>query len=95
MRATSIGKPRLKRRRALLATTAALLLGAQNAYAICSDGSTLPNDGMVVGRDPQVLTTANWSHNAFTAPGGPVFVPYNPVNAVIDPAQPLIRAYGV
>jgi hypothetical protein len=95
MSATSIGKPRLKRRRALLATTAALSLGAQNAYAICSDGSPLPNDGMVVGRNPQVLTAANWSHNIFTAPGGPVFVPDNSVSEVKDPVQPLIRAYGV
>ena len=39
MSATSIGKPRLNRRRALLATTAALSLSAQNAYATCSDGS--------------------------------------------------------
>ena len=95
MSATSIGKPRLKRRRALLATTAVLSIGAQNAYAICSDGSTLPNDGMVVGRDPQVLTAANWPHSVVTAPGGSVFVPDNSVNAVSDPAQPLIRAYGV
>ena len=95
MSATSIGKPRLKRRRALLATTAVLSLGAQNAYAICSDGSTLPNHGMVVGRDPQILTAANRTHNTFTAPGGPAFVPDHSVNAVIDPAQPLIRAYGV
>jgi hypothetical protein len=95
MNATSIGKPRLDWRRALLATTAALSLGARNAYAICSDVSILPNDGTVVDRDPQILTAANWSHNIFTAPGGPVFVPDNSVNAVSDPAQPLTRAYGV
>jgi hypothetical protein len=41
---------RLNWRRALLATTAALSLGAQNAYAVGSDGTTLPNDGFVVGR---------------------------------------------
>jgi hypothetical protein len=95
MSATSIGKPRLDWCRALLATTAALSLGAQNAYAICSDGSILPNDSMVVGPGPQVLTAANWSHNIFTAPGGSVLVPDNSANEVNDPAQPLIRANGV
>jgi hypothetical protein len=80
---------RLHWRRALLATTAALSLGAQNAYAICSDGSTLPNDGLVVGRDPQVLTAANWSANIFTAPGGSVFVPDSSVNELNNPALPL------
>jgi hypothetical protein len=56
---TSGARPRLHWRRALLATTPALSLGSQNAYAICSDGSTLPPDGFVVGRDAQVKIAAN------------------------------------
>ena len=90
MSATSIAcKPRLNWRRALLASTAALSLGAQNAYAICSDGSTLPNDGFVVGRDAQVKTAANWSANVFTAAAGSVFIPDNSVNELNNPALPL------
>ena len=80
---------RLHWRRALLATTAVLSLGAQNAWAVCSDGSTLPNDGFVVGRDPQVLTAANWSANVFTAPAGSLFIPDTSVNELNDPAKPL------
>jgi hypothetical protein len=80
---------RLHWRRALLATTAALSLGAQNAYAICSDGTTLPNDGFVVGRDAQVLTAANWSANVFTAAAGSIFVPDASVNELNDPLKPL------
>jgi hypothetical protein len=80
---------------ALLATTAAQSLGTQNACAICSHRSVLPNDGPVVGRNPQVLIATNWSHNIFTAPSGLVFVPDNSVNNVNDSAQPLIRTYGV
>jgi hypothetical protein len=95
MNATSIGKPRLNRRRALQATTAALSLGVRSAYATCSDGSALPNDGMVVSRDPQILTGANWSHSIFAASGGRVFVPDHSVNEAHKPTQPLIRAYGV
>ena len=81
--------PRQHWRRALLATTAALSLGAQNAMAICSDGSTIPNDGFLVGRDPQVLTAANWSANVFTAPAGSIFVPDTSVNELNDPTKPL------
>jgi hypothetical protein len=80
---------RLHWRRALLATTAALSLGVQNAMAICSDGSTLPADGFVVGRDPQVLTAANWSANVFTAPAGSIFIPDASVNEANDPNKPL------
>jgi hypothetical protein len=82
--------PRLQWRRALLATTAALSLGAQNAaWAVCSDGTNLPGGGFVVGRDPQVLTAANWSANVFTAPAGSLFIPDNSVHELNDPAQPL------
>jgi hypothetical protein len=81
---------RLHWRRALLATTAALSLGAQNAaFAACSDGKNLPAGGFVVGRDSQVLTAANWSANVFTAPAGSIFVPDNSVNEINDLKQPL------
>jgi hypothetical protein len=83
-----IGNPRLNWRRALLASVAALSLG-QNAWAVCSDGTTLPNDGFVVGRDPQVLTAANWSANVFTAAAGSVFIPDSSVNELNNPALPL------
>ena len=75
----------LRWRRALLATTAALSLGQNAAWAVCSDGSTLPNDGFVVGRDSVVKTAANWSANVFTAPAGSLFIPDVSVNEVNDP----------
>src|ERR1700760_2686969 len=79
-------KSRIRWRRALLATTTALSLGAQSAaWAICSDGTTMPTDGFVVGRDKQVLPPANWSPNVFTAPAGSLFVPDNSVNEHNDP----------
>ena len=46
-------RPRLKWRRILMATTAALSLGVQDAaWAVCSDGSTFPQNGYVVGQAP-------------------------------------------
>jgi hypothetical protein len=83
-------KSRIRWRRALLATTAALSLGAQNAaWATCSDGATLPSDGCVVGRDKQVLTAANWSPNVFTAAAGSVSIPDNSVHDHNNQAEPL------
>jgi len=77
-------------RRALLASTAALSLGAQNvAWASCSDGSKMPADGFVVGRDKVVQIAANWSPNVFTAAAGSIFIPDNSVHEHNDPAQPL------
>src|SRR5690242_13866752 len=85
-KATPGAMPQRQWRRALLATTAALSLGAQSAaWATCSDGTTMPNDGFVVGRDKPVLTAANWSPNVFTAPAGSLFVPDNSVNEHNDP----------
>jgi len=81
--------PRLHWRRALLATTAALSLGAQNAWAVCSDGKTMPAGGFVVGRDAQVATAANWSPNVFTAAAGSLFIPDTSVHEHNDPQQPL------
>jgi hypothetical protein len=86
---TTGSKPRLYWRRALLASTAALSLGAQHAaWATCSDGTTMPGGGFVVGRDAQVLVAANFSPNIFTAPGGSIFIPDTSVNEHNDPSQP-------
>jgi hypothetical protein len=85
----STSRGRLNWRRALLATTAALSLGAQSALAVCSDGTNLPQGGFVVGRDAQVKTAANWSANVFTAAAGSVFIPDNSVNELNNPALPL------
>jgi RmlD substrate binding domain len=76
-------------RRALLASAAALSLGVQDAWAVCSDGSTLPADGFVIGRDPQVAIASNWSPHVFTAAAGSEFVPDNSVHENNDPAKPL------
>lgn len=75
--------------RTLLASTAALSLGMQDvAWATCSDGSTLPADGFVIGRDAPVKTASNWSPNVFTAPAGSLFIPDNSVHENNDPAKP-------
>jgi hypothetical protein len=65
---------RLRWKRALLATTAALSFGAQNAWAVCADGTTFPAGGYQIGVAP-VQVAANWSPNVFTATAGSVFVP--------------------
>jgi hypothetical protein len=82
-------KPRLHWRKALLATTAVISLGAQNAMATCSDGSTMPADGFVVGRDAVVSTAANWSANVFTAAAGSIFIPDTSVNEANNIKNPL------
>jgi hypothetical protein len=77
-------------RRTLLASTAALSLGAQNvAWATCSDGSKLPADGFVIGRDAPVRIAANWSPHVFTGTAGSLFIPDSSVHEHNDPAQPL------
>jgi hypothetical protein len=59
-------------RRTLLASTAALSLGMQNAaWAVCADGSTFPPAGYVVGG----AHVANWSPGTFTGTLGSIFVP--------------------
>ena len=59
-------------RRTLLASTAALSLGMQNAaWAVCADGSTFPAAGYLVGG----ANVANWSPGTFTGTLGSVFVP--------------------
>jgi hypothetical protein len=65
------GRSRLQWRRALLATTAALALGQNAAWATCLDG-TFPAGGYQIGRAP-VAVAANWSPNVFTSTEGSVF----------------------
>src|ERR1700722_16832352 len=64
---------RLYWRRALLATTAALALGQNAAWATCLDGSALPPGGYQIGVAP-VAVAANWSPNVFPATEGSDFV---------------------
>jgi hypothetical protein len=82
--------PRRQWLRILLASTAALSLVAPDvARAACSDGTTMPAGGFVVGRDSQVLTAANWSPNIFTGTAGSIFVPDASTNEHNDTSQPL------
>ena len=64
---------RLHWRRALLATTAAISLGQNAAWAVCLDGSTFPPGGYQIGVAP-VAVAANWSPNVFTATEGSYFI---------------------
>jgi hypothetical protein len=64
---------RLNWRRALLATTAAISLGQNAAWATCLDGSTFPPGGYQIGVAP-VAVAANWSPNVFTATEGSYFI---------------------
>jgi hypothetical protein len=76
-------------RRLLLASAAALSLGAQDAaWAVCADGSTFPTGGFVIG-STQVPIASNWSPNVFADPNGSLFIPDASVNEHNDPAQPL------
>jgi hypothetical protein len=73
----------------VLASTAALtLLMHDFAWAICSDGSSLPPAGFVVGVAP-IQSAANWSPNIFTGTTGSLWIPDTSVNEHNDPAQPL------
>jgi hypothetical protein len=84
---------RVRWRRSLLASTVALSLGAQNAaWSVCSDGSTLPADGFVIGRDAPVKIAANWSPHIFTGTAGSLFIPDNSVHENNDPAKPLTHS---
>ena len=75
MPATSTGcKTRLHWRRALLASTAALSLGQNAAWAACLDGTAFPPGGYQIGSKP-VAQAANWSPNVFTSTEGSYFIP--------------------
>src|ERR1700735_5845925 len=67
------GRSRLHWQRAVLATTPALALGQNAAWATCLDGSTFPAGGYQIGVAP-VAVAANWSPNVFTATEGSYFV---------------------
>src|ERR1700733_11816924 len=67
-------KRRLNWRRALLATTAAISLGQNAAWATCLDGTSFPAGGYQIGKAP-VKVAANWSPNVFTSTEGSVFIP--------------------
>ena len=73
------GRSRLHWRRALLATTAALSLGQNAAWATCLDGSSFPPGGYQIGVAP-VAVAANWSPNVFTATEGSYFIPDSSTN---------------
>jgi hypothetical protein len=76
-------------RRTLLASTAALWLGAQNvAWATCSDGTAFPAGGFVAG-SAALPTLSNWSTNIFTGSQGSIFIPDASVNEANDPSKPL------
>ncbi len=68
------GRSRLHWRRALLATTAALSLGQNAAWATCLDGTAFPPGGYQIGSKP-VAIAANWSPNVFTSTEGSYFIP--------------------
>jgi hypothetical protein len=74
-----VARPSLRWRRALLATTAALSLGQNAAWAVCLDGTNFPAGGYQIGVAP-VAVAANWSPNVFTATEGSVFVPDSSTN---------------
>jgi hypothetical protein len=79
----------MRRIKRVLASTAALtLLMHDFAWAVCSDGSTLPAGGFVVGVPP-IQSAANWSPNVFTGTTGSVWIPDTSVNEHNDPTRPL------
>ncbi|HET7882721.1 MAG TPA: hypothetical protein VFL55_17690 [Acetobacteraceae bacterium] len=74
--------------RTLLASTAALSLGFQDvAWAKCTDGSTVPANGFVIGTAP-LTSAANWSPNVFTGTTGSIFIPDKSVQEHNDPSEP-------
>lgn len=67
---------------------ASTFLGQNYAWAICSDGSTLPAEGFVIGQPP-VADANNWSPGVFTGTNGSLWIPDTSVFEHNDPAQPL------
>jgi hypothetical protein len=73
----------------ILASTAALtLLMHDFAWAVCSDGNSLPAGGFVVGVPP-VQSASNWSPNVFTGTTGSLWIPDTSTNEHNDPTLPL------
>src|ERR1700760_1038980 len=82
------------RRRVMIAATTALSLLAQNAAwaaTTCTDGSTFPAGGFLVGSANLQGSPNNWTEGVFTGSFGSVFVPDSSVNENNDPAQPLTK----
>jgi hypothetical protein len=77
---------RLRRTVALAATVT--LLSQNFAWAVCSNGQTMPAGGFVIGRDAVVSTAANWSPNIFTGTAGSIFVPDTSTNEHNNVAEP-------
>jgi hypothetical protein len=67
---------------------AATFLGQNYAWAICSDGSTLPAQGFVIGLPP-LVNADNWSPGVFTGTTGSLWIPDTSVFEHNDPSQPL------
>jgi hypothetical protein len=80
------------RRRAVIAATTALSLLGQNAAwaaVTCTDGSTFPAGGFLVGSANLPGSPNNWTEGVFTGTFGSRFVPDASVNENNDPTQPL------
>src|SRR5215467_11422315 len=78
-----------KRFRQFTALAIALTFLNQNfAWAVCSDGSTLPAEGFVIGQPP-VVNANNWSPDVFTGTTGSIWVPDTSVFEHNDLTQPL------
>jgi hypothetical protein len=76
-------------RRAVALTVALTIpLLQTTAWALCSDGSTFPANGYVIGQTP-VVNGANWSPHVFTGTRGSVFVPDLSTHENNGPTQPL------
>ena len=67
---------------------AATFLGQNYAWAICSDGSTVPAEGFVIGKKP-VANPDNWSSGVFTGTTGSLWIPDTSVYEHNDPSKPL------
>jgi hypothetical protein len=78
-----------RRARRALALTVALTLPLQNiAWAVCSNGTSFPAGGFVVG-SAALPVAANWSPGVFTGTAGSLFIPDTSVFEHNDPTQPL------
>jgi hypothetical protein len=78
----------VKLRKIVALTAAITLLNYNFAFAVCSDGSTLPAGGFQVGQPP-IQTASNWSPGVFTGTTGSIFVPDNSTFEHNDPTLPL------
>jgi hypothetical protein len=75
-------------RRITAVAIASTFLSHNFAWAVCSDGSTLPAEGFVIGLPP-VVNADNWSPDVFTGTTGSIWVPDTSVYENNDPSKPL------